>query len=410
MQNILRGQSNKTYKISLLLTILILYFFYFIWNSLFANRIKVNNGCGWDGSQYCELFFDQLVMEPYSRRIFAPQFVSLFFEEPITGFFFINNILILLTMLLIYSLIRQNNVINFDKKSFLVIVLTLAVYIFSRHGLHLNFVYPVLTEHFYFFFICLSMLILFFFLGKNKRNLQLILFTPLALSVFSSAITRESLGPIFFIFGLWLMKNRHWLASVSFLTGSLLGIVISFSQPTNSKAAPLLEIVIHWLRMNLSTGEGIIRFTTMFLLAVGPFIFLINQRVLKNLDFREKSILAFSVIFTAASSLGGGDTDRILFPVGILLLIIFARLSVRTNHLFLTFVSLSLAYYFWQLPFKVIGQSGEEILEFYGLRVTSLSNLMDNALNPMLTTFPLLLAGVYFYFRDFRLTSSDKTL
>jgi len=379
-----------------------MYIGYFFWNSLFAKRIKVNDGCGWDGSQYCEMFYGQLVMEPYSRRILAPKLVSLLFDEPINGFFIVNNILIILTIILIYLVIKFNVPIASSWVSSLVVIATLGIYIFSRHALHLNFIYPVLTEHLYFFLIILTFFLLFTINRGRFTKSKIFLAVPLAFTVLLSGLTRESLGPIFLIFGFWLLKNRLVLSSSAVFLGSLSAIYLAFSQPTNSKAAPLLEIAIHWLRMNLSTTEGIIRFTAMFLLAAGPFIFLINQRTIRLMKTEERAILTFVIIFTAASTLGGGDTDRILFPIGLLLAVLFARLALRHNIFEKSFIALALTFYFWQLPFKVIGGSGEEILEFYGLRVTALSNVLENAISPIIMTFPLILIGVFYYRFDLK--------
>ena len=398
---------NQTY---VALTISTIYIGYFFWNSLFAKRIKVNDGCGWDGSQYCEMFYGQLVMEPYSRRILAPKLVSLLFDEPINGFFIVNNILIILTIILIYLVIKFNVPIKSFWISSLVVIATLGIYIFSRHALHLNFVYPVLTEHLYFFLIIMTFFLLFAINRGRFTKSKIFLAVPLAFTVLLSGITRESLGPIFLIFSFWLLKNRLLLSSSAIFLGSLSAIYLAFTQPTNSKAAPLLEIVIHWLRMNLSTTEGIIRFTAMFLLAAGPFIFLINQRTIRLMKTEERALLTFVVIFTAASALGGGDTDRILFPIGLLLTVLFARLVLRHNIFEKSFIALALAFYFWQLPFKVIGGTGEEILEFYGLRLTALSNVLDNAVSPIIMTFPLILIAIFFYRYDTkRLTSTNHS-
>ncbi len=396
------------FRLTATLAIVIVYISYVFWNVIFANRIKVNQGCGWDGSQYCKMFFGELVMEPYSRRIFAPLLANYFGSEPIVSFFLMNNFIIFLNVVLIYFLLIKNIKIVETATVSAILISATTLYIVSKHSVKLNFTYPVLTEHLYIFFILLSFMILFALRKVQFSTTKYILLLTLAISVFLAGITRESLGPIFLIFSLWLFKNKHYLVSLVISFSAFIATYTAFGQPTNSKAAPAIEIFIHWFRMNLATIDGNVKLLTMFLIAAGPFVFFINQRIVNQYDFEERSLIIFVVIFTALSIFGGGDTDRILFPIGILLMLAFGRLVARSQFGLYTFLSASMTYFIWQMPFKIVGNSGDEILEFYGLRVTYMNFVYDNGIEPLLTSIPLLAILLIFYKKEFIAKSNPR--
>ena len=99
-----------------------------------------------------------------------------------------------------------------------------------------------------------------------------------------------------------------------------------------------------------------------------------------------------AAIFTALSAFGGGDTDRILTPAG-LLLALAVVVSGLGGKALLGLVLVVAAYALQQEPFHAVSQDPGVWLEFFGLRVTALSSVVDNGLIPSLIALPLAVAG-----------------
>jgi hypothetical protein len=98
-------------------------------------------------------------------------------------------------------------------------------------------------------------------------------------------------------------------------------------------------------------------------------------------------------IFTALSAFGGGDTDRILTPAGLLLALAIVVSGSRSGKALLGFAVVVAAYAVQQEPVHAVGGNPTDWLTFFGLRVSPLSSVIRNGLIPSLIALPLAVVG-----------------
>jgi hypothetical protein len=146
---------------------------------------------------------------------------------------------------------------------------------------------------------------------------------------------------------------------------------------------------------DFGSASGLVRFGTMLIIGLGFFwIPLLWKRFRARLEPPEWILLATAAVLFAASVFGGGDTDRIVMPVGILLALAIGRIATRDGTIALGLVFLSAAYFIVEFPFTVVGSSADEWIAFFSLRDTPLINLENNGIVPVLLAVPLALVGV----------------
>jgi hypothetical protein len=132
----------------------------------------------------------------------------------------------------------------------------------------------------------------------------------------------------------------------------------------------------------------------MVLLAFGPFVFLLATLRDETRNRRLALWIAgVAAIFTGVSAFGGGDTDRILTPAGLLLALAVVVGGGRSGKALLGLVVLVAAYGLQQEPFHAVSRDPAAWLGFFGLRVTALSSVVHNGLIPSLIALPLAVAG-----------------
>jgi hypothetical protein len=120
-------------------------------------------------------------------------------------------------------------------------------------------------------------------------------------------------------------------------------------------------------------------------------------------------IAGVAAIFTAVSIFGGGDTDRILTPAGLLLALAVLVSGGRSGKALLGLAVVVAAYAVQQEPFYAVSGEPTAWLTFFGLRVTTLSSVVDNGLIPSLIALPLAVAG-YMLLRSGRRNDPERRL
>src|SRR5439155_16120750 len=105
-------------------------------------------------------------------------------------------------------------------------------------------------------------------------------------------------------------------------------------------------------------------------------------------------IVGVAAISTAVSIFGGGDTDRILTPAGLLLALAVAVSGSRSGRALLGLAVVVAAYAVQQEPVRAVSGDPTAWLTFYGLRSTSLSSVIHNGLIPSLIALPLAFGGL----------------
>jgi hypothetical protein len=150
-----------------------------------------------------------------------------------------------------------------------------------------------------------------------------------------------------------------------------------------------------WVVSDFGSASGLVRFGTMLVIGLGYFwIPFLWKRFRDRLEPSEWVLLATAAVLFAASVFGGGDTDRIVMPVGILLTLAIARIATRDGTIALGLVFLAAAYFITEFPFTVVGASADSWIGFFSLRDTPLINLENNGIVPVLLAVPLALVGV----------------
>ena len=132
----------------------------------------------------------------------------------------------------------------------------------------------------------------------------------------------------------------------------------------------------------------------MLMLALGPFLFLLGTVRDETRDRRFVMWIAgVAAIFTAVSVFGGGDTDRILTPAGLLLALAVVVSASRSGKALLGIAAVVAAYAVQQDPVHAVSGDPTTWLTFFGLRVTTLSSVIQNGLIPSLIALPLAVLG-----------------
>jgi hypothetical protein len=132
----------------------------------------------------------------------------------------------------------------------------------------------------------------------------------------------------------------------------------------------------------------------MLMLALGPFVFLLGTlRDKKGNGGFALWIVSVATLFLAISGFGGGDTDRILTPAGLLLALALIVGGSRSPKALLGLAVVVAAYAVQQEPLYAVSGDPTAWLEFFGLRVTTVSSVIHNGLIPSLIALPLAVGG-----------------
>jgi hypothetical protein len=372
-----------------------------------SDRIDRRGGCGFDGYYYCLMLKGTTVPTPFSRRILLPFLARQVSVDDLAGFWVVNVLsLVAATAIAMYAAWRLVPVVRGQATVAYRVVPPLlvgAVFLSARNSFHLIATYPALSDP-----LALLMLVgaVALVVSPVLPSTRLLLI-PLC---FLAPLGREELAPAL---GLALilaavMRLLSWPLALAAAGASAAGATYAFHQPNTGGAGLCLtrhgtyvpcpqsieSTLRFWLDWDFGSWNGFLRFGVMVMLAFGPFVLFLGT--LRNKAWSRRPVLwivGVAAIFTAVAVFGGGDTDRILTPAGLLVALAVIASASRSKRALLAVALLVIAYAVQQDPVQAVNGNPSDWLTFFGLRVTSLSSVVRNGLIPSLIALPLAFAG-----------------
>jgi hypothetical protein len=372
-----------------------------------SDRIDRRNGCGFDGYYYCLMLKGEVVPKPFSRRILLPFLAKHVSTDSLAGFWLVNVLcLVGVTLVVMYVAWRLRPVALAHAPVAYHIVPPLligAAFLLARNTFHIVATYPVLSDPLGLLLLAGAVALV---VAPALPSTRLLLI-PVC---FLAPLAREELAVVL---GLALvlaalMRLLPWLVALVASGATAAGAAYAFHQPNSGGAGVCLtrhntyvpcpesiqSTLRFWLDWDFGSWNGFLRFGVMLLLAFGPFVFLVATLRDKTWNRRPALwIAAVAVIFTAVAAIGGGDTDRILTPAGLLLALAVVVSGSRTGKALLGLALVVAAYAVQQEPVRAVSGNPTDWLTFFGLRVSPLSSVIRNGLIPSLIALPLAVAG-----------------
>jgi hypothetical protein len=372
-----------------------------------SDRIDRREGCGFDGYYYCLMLKGEVAPKPFSRRVllgFLARHVS---TDSVAGFWLVSVLsLVAVTLLVMYVAWRLRPVVSSQAHFAFGVVPPLlvgAAFLLARNSFHITATYPVLSDPLG-LLLLVSAVALVVVPALPSTRLLLI---PVC---FLAPLAREELAVVL---GLALvlaalMRLLPWWVALAASGVGAAGAAYAFHQPNSGGAGlcstgqntfvPCPESVQStlrvWLDADFGSWNGLFRFGVMLMLAFGPFVFLLWTLRDRTPNRRLALWIAgVAAIFTAVSAFGGGDTDRILTPAGLLLALAVVIGCGRSGKALLGLAVVVAAYAVQQEPVHAVSGNPTAWLTFFGLRVTALSSVVHNGLIPSLIALPLTGAG-----------------
>ena len=339
------------------------------WQLVHAQALEVGQGCGWDGSVYCAMTRGELVIEPYNRRVLLPWLTSLFSAgDPLAGFRVLNAIGLVGLVAAVLWLLR---VVAPSQVPRTVMVLIGSLVVLNPWTVHIYLTYPVLTD---FFSAALAIAWCATTLRRTRRA-DILGFGFLV----CLGMTREHWSAVAAA-AAWvavLLGLRTWRWATASSALSLAVLVFAFTRPTSLAAEPLTSVLLLWARESVASPENFTRLVFMVLTGVGLVCLLPLLRLSAvRQDRRLLWLCAVALGNLAASLFAGGDTDRILMPTGLILLVVSVALVIREPRLALPWVLLAMATVMTWHPWALVGPDGASWLSFYGLRIEPIDFVM----------------------------------
>lgn len=365
-----------------------------VWQLATAERFAWAAGCGNDGAEYCRMAAGQLATEPFSRRILLPGIVSQLGLSGADGFALVNAwVLLACFAAFVYLCMMELGPSRGQTPLVGPVTASAALLLFlsNRNTIHLYLAGPVLTDFLGLLFLFVGCIALIRMSHDSRWCLLA------AGAAFAGALTRENLAIILVAAALFAAVTRtvRWPIIMPILGAGLAGTLIAFSQPTLTvEHQSIVDVITLWIAADFVNRREILRFGVMVLLGMGPlaFVCLAWPRPIWR-DEVCRVLAATAIIFTGVSIFAGGDTDRILMPVGLLfaacVLRLYATAVVRLGPLLL-FVA---AAWIWQLPFVVVAGDPTSVYSFWALRVVPISDVLTFGLVPILIGVPLVVAA-----------------
>jgi len=372
-----------------------------------SDRIDRRGGCGFDGYYYCLMLKGEVAPKPFSRRILLPFLARHVSTDSLAGFWLVNVLsLVAVTLLAMYVAWRLRPVVSSGAHlAFRVVppLLAGAAFLLARNSFHITATYPVLSDPLG-LLLLVSAVALVVVPALPSTRLLLI---PVC---FLAPLAREELTGVLALALVLatLMRLLPWPVALAASGASAAGAAYAFHQPNSGGAGlcstgqntfvscpeSVQSTLRVWLHADFGSWNGLLRFGVMVLLALGPFVFLLGTLRDRTRDKRLALWIAgVAVIFTAVSIFGGGDTDRILTPAGLLLALAVLVSGSRSGKALLGLAVVVAAYAVQQEPFHAVSGDPAVWLEFFGLRVTALSSVVHNGLIPSLIALPIGAAG-----------------
>jgi hypothetical protein len=368
-----------------------------------SDRIARHGGCGFDGYYYCLMLKGGLVPAPFSRRILLPFLARHVSTDSLAGFWAVDVVSLAgATLIAMYVAWRLRTAAGSGTTLVYRAVPALlvgATFLLARNTFHIVATYPALSDP-------LALLLLVAAVGLVAVPAQpstRLLLIPVC---FLAPLAREELAPVL-VLALALavaMRLLKWPFAVGAVAASVAGAAYAFHQPNSGGAGlcltrhgtyvacpeSLQSTLRFWLDWDFGSWHGFARFGVMLLLGVGPFVLALG--LLRDTSWNRRSALwiaAVAGIFTAVSAFGGGDTDRILTPAGLLLAIAVTVAASERPRALLALCVVVVAYAVQQEPFHAVSGDQNAWLTFYGLRSTAFSSVIHNGLIPSLIALPL---------------------
>jgi hypothetical protein len=388
-----------------------------------SDRIDRRDGCGFDGYYYCLMLKGTAVPTPFSRRVLLPSLAKQVSTDTLAGFWVVNVLsLVGVVVIAMYVAWRLRPVAGDNAPAAYRIVPPLlvgAAFLLARNTFHIVATYPALSDPVALLLLMGAVaLVVTPALPSTRLLLVPVCFlAPLArvelVGILSLALVLAA-----------LMHMLPWLLALAASGAGAVGAAYAFHQPNAGGAGVCLtrhntyvacpesiqSTLRFWLDWDFGSWNGFLRFGVMLILALGPFVFLLGM--LRERTWNGRSALwiaGVAAIFTAVSIFGGGDTDRILTPAGLLLALAVLVSGGRSGKALLGLAVVVAAYAVQQEPFYAVSGEPTAWLTFFGLRVTTLSSVVDNGLIPSLIALPLAVAG-YMLLRSGRRNDPERRL
>jgi hypothetical protein len=358
------------------------------WQLLQARTIEVGQGCGWDGASYCAMTRGEAVMEPFNRRVLLPWLASLFSaNEPVVSFRVLNAIGLVGLLAAVLWLLH---IVTPSKVPLTLMVLAGSLVLLNPWTVRLYLTYPVLTD-------IASAALALAWCSATLRRTQVTDCLGFGLLVFLG-LTREH-WPVVAVAAAWLavlLGLRTWRWATASTALSFAVLVFVFTRPTSLASAPLTSVLLLWVRESLASPENFTRLMFMVLTGVGLFSLLPLLRFpVVRQDRRLVWLCAVALCNLAGSLFAGGDTDRILMPTGLILLVVSVALVIREPGIALSWVLLAMATVMTWHPWTVVGPDLASWLGFYSLRTAPVDLVMKRILSDTSTVaIPIIIAGL----------------
>ncbi len=305
---------NKIYTFAI-------FFNFVIYLYLGINQFK-NINCGNDGLRYCSMagasgLIDK-IDSPYDKRILLPKLVDITSNNEtrqIVLVFLVYN-LIFFTMILF---LLNNLLKKFDIQEnllFLLLVVSLNPYL-----LYLIFISPVLTDWLALLFMLLfvkfviekkfGLLIPISILGSLTRENWLIIFVITIFAIKSNEIINFKVKLKYVL----IIVSVYFLISNLYISSNNLGLA---SNVTNT--------YLEYLKIAFDSKPNVLRFLYQILVGISPIILIIP---FIRRDIQKNELVYFSTligsIYFVLSVFAGGDIERILLPIFLLLTLIYSN-------------------------------------------------------------------------------------
>jgi hypothetical protein len=267
-------------------------------------------GCGFDGEQYCAMAQGRAAMRPYNRRPLLPWLVRAEHLGTALQRFLITDLIAIVSILaLAYVLTRRLG----GSPGQALTVSSLAL--LNPWTLHITLSYPALTDE---LSLALGLAWLLVALEDGLRWWSLPLATATVLAREQWAVP---LCVAAVVLALLARSARVWVWTMTSIAVIAITTGVDFLQPYS--AGPSFGIVstVHgWLASNFDNLHGFVLFAWFLLVGLGLVPLLLLRTSRGALSRRDTLVvLGTALSQLALSTVGGGDTNRLVLPAFVLL-------------------------------------------------------------------------------------------
>jgi hypothetical protein len=365
-----------------------------LWQVVVARPITVGDGCGYDGVVYCAMEAGARGEAPFGRRVLTPWLAHFLGPDAVADFRLLNLAACVAVALVAALLVVEAAAPGRRRAAVLPALAVVSVCLAARDLLHLVTDYPAVTDPVALLCLLLGGLALVR-VGRAPSAWTALLVlaagvAPLAretvgLALAAGAVVAAALGLV-----------RWWTAGLGVVAAGV-GTALAFTAaaPAPAGSTSVLRVMAGWAASDLGSVSGLVRFSVMLGIAVVlPALPLLSRRVRALLGPREWVLVAVAATLFAVSVFGGGDTDRILTPVGIVLVVVLARVAVGRPGLLAPLGLLVLAQVVAQAPLTVVGSSARAWGSYFDLRLTGPHEVVVNGVLPLALALVPLAAAV----------------